>query len=81
MDIPIIGMFFRRTEWKRDRTELLIAITPHVVRDIAEARRVTEEFKKKINKLKSLLKTEKGFLIKKEKRRERKLIEKEEKNR
>ncbi len=54
-DIPILGHIFSSTTWKKDRTELLIAITPHVVRNQEEARAITEEFGKNIDELKKAL--------------------------
>ena len=45
MDIPVFGRFFGRTSDEIDRTELIILITPHVIRSKEEARTVTEEFK------------------------------------
>jgi general secretion pathway protein D len=48
-DIPIFGNLFKQKEDKIRRTELIIIIRPHVVRDINEARWVTEEFRKQLN--------------------------------
>jgi len=45
MDIPVFGRFFGRTTDEIDRTELIILITPNVIRSKEEARTVTEEFK------------------------------------
>ena len=47
-DIPLLGNIFRQKENTIDKTELIILITPHVVRDLNEARRVTEEFRRKM---------------------------------
>ena len=30
-DIPILGFFFRSTEARQDRTELLVLVTPHIL--------------------------------------------------
>jgi len=49
MDIPVLGRFFGKTEDKLDRTELVILITPHVIRNVEEARSVTDEFKEKLS--------------------------------
>ena len=49
MDIPVLGRFFGATTDDIDRTELLMLITPHVIRNRDEARRVTEEFKEKLS--------------------------------
>jgi general secretion pathway protein D len=49
MDIPVIGQVFRNRGETTTRTELIILITPYVVRDSQEARSVTEEFKARID--------------------------------
>lgn len=48
-DIPILGNAFKNKTDSIGRTELIIFIRPRVVRDINEAREVTEEFRGKIN--------------------------------
>ena len=45
MDIPVFGRFFGTTTDDVDCTELIILITPHVIRNKEEARTITEEFK------------------------------------
>ncbi len=47
-DIPILGNIFRSRDDRISRTELLILITPRVVRDGAEARAVTEELRDRL---------------------------------
>jgi general secretion pathway protein D len=50
MDIPVFGWFFRNTkETLGERTELIIIITPHVIRNLEESRRVTDEFRGKLS--------------------------------
>ncbi|TAK08263.1 hypothetical protein EPO44_02870, partial [bacterium] len=49
MDIPVLGRFFGKTEDKVNRTELVVLITPHVIRNVEEARSVTDEFKEKLS--------------------------------
>jgi general secretion pathway protein D len=50
-DIPIIGALFgTKTEDER-RTELLVLITPRVVRNQTEARRVTDELRRRLSKV------------------------------
>jgi general secretion pathway protein D len=58
MDLPIIGRFFRLTTNTSDRVELVVLITPHVVRDRIEARKVTSAFLKKVQTIKERLKKE-----------------------
>lgn len=47
-DMPIIGPLFGTTSTNDTRRELLIIITPRVVRDQNEARQVTEELKERM---------------------------------
>lgn len=49
MDLPVLGQLFRARSNSLTRTELIILITPYVVRDRQEARSVTEEFKARID--------------------------------
>lgn len=48
-DIPVLGAAFRDKTDSIDRTELLILITPRVVRDASEARYVTDEFRQRLD--------------------------------
>ncbi len=48
-NLPVIGAAFGTKTDRIDRTELLIFIRPLVVRDGAEARAVTEEYRQRIN--------------------------------
>lgn len=49
MDIPVLGRFFGTTTDEIDRTELVMLITPHVIRSREEAKSVTEEFKERLS--------------------------------
>ena len=49
MDIPVLGRFFGTTTDTSERTELVMLITPHVIRNREEARSVTDEFKSKLS--------------------------------
>lgn len=42
-DIPLLGYLFRRTEKRREKTELLIFLTPRVVLTAEDAARITQE--------------------------------------
>ena len=44
MDIPVLGQFFRVDTDDFDRTELVILITPHVIRNRNEAKNVTDKY-------------------------------------
>jgi len=52
MDIPVFGRFFGTTRDDIDRTELIMLITPHVIRSKEEGRTVTEEFKERLSTVK-----------------------------
>lgn len=51
MDIPVLGQLFRARTKEAERTELIILITPYVVRDRNEARSLTDEFKQRVDRL------------------------------
>ncbi|WP_244274712.1 type II secretion system secretin GspD [Labrenzia sp. OB1] len=53
-DVPVIGNLFKHKEDTERRTELLILITPHVIRDFQEANDVTEEFREQLGGLRVL---------------------------
>ncbi len=55
MDIPVLGRFFRTTSDRIQRTELIMLITPHVIRSRTEGTVVTEELKSKLSTLRSEL--------------------------
>ena len=50
-DIPVLGNAFKTTSQNFDRTELLVLITPRVIRGESEARDVTEELRKRLTTL------------------------------
>ncbi len=50
--LPIIGPLFGRRTSDLDRTELIVLISPRIVRDQVEARRVTEEIRSRVRTLK-----------------------------
>jgi Flp pilus assembly secretin CpaC len=49
MDIPVVGRFFGTTQESVRRTELIMLITPNVIRNRSEGTTVTEEFKAKLS--------------------------------
>jgi general secretion pathway protein D len=53
-DIPILGNLFKTTANDVFRTELLIIITPRVVRNVEEAQKVTEELRARMTGLREL---------------------------
>ena len=53
--IPILGAAFGTQHWSRDRTELVLLITPGIVSDILQAREATQELRKKLPMLEGFL--------------------------
>jgi general secretion pathway protein D len=54
-DIPLIGGLFGTKTNGREKTELMITITPYVVRNKAEGDRITGMFQESLKDLKSLM--------------------------
>jgi general secretion pathway protein D len=48
-DIPILGNLFKSNAELQQRTELLVLITPQVVRNAMESREVTEELRRRLS--------------------------------
>ncbi len=46
--IPVLGALFRDTTADSSRTELLVLITPRVVRNVEDARRITDELRQRL---------------------------------
>ncbi len=55
--IPVLGALFGSTEEEMDRTELIVLITPRVVRDSQEADQVTEEIQRKMREVAPVIKS------------------------
>ena len=53
MDIPILGHAFKTTTKVERRTELLVLITPRIIRNRFDAKKVTEELRGKLKLLRS----------------------------
>ncbi len=51
MDVPVLGRFFRTDTDQLNRTELLVTITPYVIRNRDEAREITDDFTARIEGL------------------------------
>jgi general secretion pathway protein D len=47
-DVPVIGPLFGQTIRKKDRTELVVLITPRVVKSKQDSRQISDEFKRKL---------------------------------
>jgi general secretion pathway protein D len=48
-DLPLIGNAFKQKGNTIGKTELVIMITPHVMRGVSEARRVSDEFRRELS--------------------------------
>lgn len=55
MDIPYLGNFFKVTSRTGARTELLVLITPRVIRDSLDARTLTEELRRRLRRLEDII--------------------------
>jgi general secretion pathway protein D len=55
MNLPVVGRFFGTTLETSERNELIMLITPRVIRSRDEARFATEEFKSKVNTVRNEL--------------------------
>lgn len=54
-DIPVFGGLFGSTKKVRDKTELLITITPYIVTNRSEGERITGSFQESLQKLRGML--------------------------
>jgi general secretion pathway protein D len=52
--IPILGRLFGSTARHRNRTELIVLITPRVIRNSSEAREITNDYQREFESLKPL---------------------------
>jgi general secretion pathway protein D len=48
-DLPLIGNAFKNKDNTIGKTELIIVITPHVMRSVNEARQVTDEYRRELS--------------------------------
>jgi len=53
--LPLLGQFFGDTDNSRQKTELIVLLTPHVVDNLEKARAVTEELRRKLPSVQSVL--------------------------
>ncbi len=51
--IPLVKYFFSNKSQSRAKSELIIIITPHVIYDQSDAQKITNEFRKEIDKFRS----------------------------
>jgi len=55
MDLPVVGRFFGSTTEGTKRTELIMLITPRVIHNFDDARRVTDDFKNSVSNVRNEL--------------------------
>jgi general secretion pathway protein D len=67
-DIPYVGALFGNTSLSTQRTELILLVTPTVIRDASESRNATAEFRNKLRDLRRILQEDE----RRERERERK---------
>jgi general secretion pathway protein D len=53
-DIPVVGPLFRTTDRSRGRTELLVLLSPKILKDTNDARTMTEDLRNRIRGLRPL---------------------------
>ncbi|HSA80699.1 MAG TPA: type II secretion system secretin GspD [Geminicoccaceae bacterium] len=53
-ELPIVGNLFKTTRNDTDRTELLVLMSPHVIRDVENAREVTKDLRRRMYLLETL---------------------------
>ena len=51
--IPVMGGLFGSQGWTKNKTELILLMTPHIISDANQSRAVTEEFRQKVRGLQS----------------------------
>lgn len=49
--IPLLGYLFKTTQKVRQRTELVITLTPHVIHDMADAKLILQELQEELQRL------------------------------
>ncbi|QJR12705.1 Secretin XpsD [Usitatibacter rugosus] len=54
--IPVLGAAFGSQTWKRDRTELVLVITPRIVSDSRQAQDASDELRRKLPMLENIIK-------------------------
>jgi general secretion pathway protein D len=68
-DIPYVGALFGNTSTSSQRTELIVLLTPTVIRNSSEAERATTEFRDKLRDVRKLLLEEQEQKAAEERRR------------
>jgi general secretion pathway protein D len=58
--IPVLGHLFGRTDQNKKRSELIVLITPRIIRNPEDARRVTDEYQTQFESLKPILPKNEG---------------------
>ena len=66
--IPILGALFGTHDYEDKKTETILLMTPHIIKDQAQSNAVTREFMEKVRGLKQELDKSEGRELKKEKK-------------
>jgi general secretion pathway protein D len=53
-NIPVLGNLFKTTNNEHDRTELLVLLSPKVIKNTSDARLATNELRQRLKGLQSL---------------------------
>jgi general secretion pathway protein D len=61
--IPLIGKLFGSTSVEKRRTELIVLLTPRVVRNNVDAKKITDEFRRKLENLSPTIKGNRELTI------------------
>jgi general secretion pathway protein D len=57
-DIPVLGALFGSTSYSRAETELIVVLTPHILKDVQAARDATEDLREKLKDLRRSFKND-----------------------
>jgi general secretion pathway protein D len=50
-DIPVLGNLFKSQSLKKEKTELMVLITPHIINTASEADTITRDFRDKLKQI------------------------------
>jgi general secretion pathway protein D len=53
-DIPVLGALFRNDDNTTTRTELLVLISPRIIRDTGEARAATQDLERRMHEIRPI---------------------------
>jgi len=56
-DLPLLGIFFRKSEKRLEKKNLMLVIVPHIIKDPSDLKRIQEEKQEELRKFAELLAT------------------------